>query len=67
MHLCPSTLKNVLQPMRMVGWLHALMQSHCLYSLFFEHYNCNISCNRVLGRYSFGWGCVHAAILLLYL
>jgi len=34
-------------------WLHALMQSDCLYSsLFFEHYNCILLCHWVLGRYS---------------
>jgi len=27
------------------GWLRALMQSDCLYSLFFEHYNRNLLCN----------------------
>jgi len=36
----------------LVGWLHALMQSDCLYFLFFEHYNSNLLCNWVLGRYS---------------
>jgi len=35
------------------GWLMwALVQSVCLYSLFFEHYNRNLLFNWVLGRYS---------------
>ena len=34
--LCPPTFKKIPPPIRMDGWLRALMQSDCLYSLFFE-------------------------------
>jgi len=40
-----------------------LMQSDCLYSsLLFEHYNCILLCDWVLGHCSV-WGLVHATIL----
>jgi len=32
-------------------WLHASMQSDCLYSLIFEHYNCILLCDWVLECY----------------